>query len=159
EIVINAARGLGEDLVSGRVQAVELRLAKSGPESEWKSELMSDLLENLDLRHLRGLLLGIERLYGAPQDVEWCHDGQRFWILQARPVTAAARPPSPAPGGTEVEWTRANLIEVLPEISRQTLYAYETMLNRGQGRFMGRLLDPKLGPMFKAFHGRLYMNL
>ena len=46
-------------------------------------------------------------------------------------------------------------------MSPQVLTVYEDMLNRGQRMFMGRLLAPdeELGPMFKAFHGRMYMNL
>ena len=26
-----------------------------------------------------------------PQDVEWAHDGERFWLLQGRPVTRPER--------------------------------------------------------------------
>jgi phosphohistidine swiveling domain-containing protein len=51
---------------------------------------------------------------------------------------------------------------VLPEqMSPQCLAAYDVMLNRGQRQFMGRLLAPdaELGPMFKPFYGRMYMNL
>ena len=101
--------------------------------------------------------------YGAPQDIEWCHDGRRFWIVQSRPsrlaeaAIASIRNPQ-----SETEWTRANLAEVLPDqMSPQCLDAYETMLNRGQQQFMGRVLAPfdQLGPMFKVFNGRMYMNL
>jgi pyruvate,water dikinase len=49
---------------------------------------------------------------------------------------------------------------VLPDqLAPQVLDVYVDMLNRGQSKFMGRLLSPALGPMFKAFHGRMYMNL
>lgn len=54
------------------------------------------------------------------------------------------------------------MVEVLPDqMSPQCLAAYDDMLNRGQRQFMGRFLAPdaELGPMFKAFHGRMYMNL
>ena len=70
--------------------------------------------------------------------------------------------PEPSTQNPDTEWTRANLAEVLPEqMSPQVLGVYEDMLNRGQRMFMGRLLAPddELGPMFKAFHGRMYMNL
>ena len=42
----------------------------------------------------------IEQHYGAPQDVEWCHDGARFWIAQSRPVTARSA------AAEATEWTR-----------------------------------------------------
>jgi len=188
DIVVNAAWGLGEALVSGRVDPDEFTLSKR--DSEVMSERLGakngrtgPTLSHDQLRELGGLLSRIEQHYGAPQDIEWCHDGRRFWIVQARPVTTAPRAElrtenlerrtqNAAPGtkhveprttiGAETEWTRANLAEVLPDqMSPQCLDAYETMLNRGQQQFMGRLLAPfdELGPMFKVFNGRMYMNL
>jgi pyruvate,water dikinase len=46
-------------------------------------------------------------------------------------------------------------------MSPQVLPIYEKMLNDGERRYMGRLLAPfeELGPIFKIFHGRMYMNL
>ncbi|MQA31542.1 MAG: hypothetical protein GEU82_17185, partial [Luteitalea sp.] len=113
------------------------------------------VLDEMAIAELSQLALRIERFFGAPQDIEWCHDGRQFWVLQSRPVTAA-----PASGANDIEWTRANLIEVFPDqTSPQALAVYEDMLNRAEVRFMGRLIDPALGPMLKSFHGRLYFNL
>jgi len=42
-------------------------------------------LADAQIEALTALLLRIERYYGAPQDVEWCHDDERFWIVQSRP--------------------------------------------------------------------------
>jgi len=180
DIVVNAAWGLGDALVSGRVEPDEFTLSKRDAAvlSERLGAKNGDsgpTLTRDQLRELGGLLSRIERHYGAPQDVEWCHDGRRFWIVQARPVTTAAlvelrtenselRTQNLGPGtpNSQIEWTRANLAEVLPDqMSPQCLDAYETMLNRGQQRFMGRFLAPfdELGPMFKVFNGRMYMNL
>ena len=36
------------------------------------------------------LALRVEQACGAPQDVEWAWDGQRLWLLQARPITVRA---------------------------------------------------------------------
>ena len=36
---------------------------------------------------LARLAVSIEEGNGAPQDIEWAHDGARFHILQARPIT------------------------------------------------------------------------
>jgi len=197
DIVVNAAWGFGEALVSGRVDPDEFTLSKRDSEvmserSGAKNGGTGPTLSHDQLRELGGLLSRIENHYGAPQDIEWCHDGRRFWIVQARPVTAASRPnseprtqnlepgtqnpeprtPNPEPERTqnpepgtprpETVWTRANLAEVFPDqMSPQCLDAYETMLNRGQQQFMGRFLAPfdELGPMFKVFNGRMYMNL
>ena len=167
EIVVNAAWGLGEALVSGRVDPDEFTLSKR--DSAVMSERLGannhetgPTLSHDQLRELGGLLSRIEQHYGAPQDIEWCHDGRRFWIVQSRPVTTANPQSDIRNPQSAIEWTRANLAEVLPDqTSPQCLDAYETMLNRGQQQFMGRLLAPfdQLGPMFKVFNGRMYMNL
>ncbi len=181
ELVVNAGRGLGEALVSGLIDPDEFRISKrdgtvlsarAGTSGNGTPD--GTTLSAAQLAVLGALLTRIEQHYGAPQDVEWCHDGEQFWIVQSRPVTTANLQPatrnpqsaidpqsairSPQSSGTE--WTRANLAEVLPEqMSPQALHAYEDMLNRAQSKFMGRLLAPELGPMMKSFRGRMYMNL
>src|SRR3954463_6913947 len=178
EIVINAARGLGEALVSGLIDPDEYRIGKGDgvvlaatAGGANTGVVTAASLTPGDLRVLAALVTDIERHYGSPQDVEWCHDGSQFWIVQSRPVTTApatraARRTSPAAPRTshvtEVEWTRANLAEVLPDqISPQALRAYVELLNVGERAFFGRLMAPEseLGPIVKAFHGRLYFNL
>ncbi|HEY7170445.1 MAG TPA: PEP/pyruvate-binding domain-containing protein [Vicinamibacterales bacterium] len=147
ELVIEWVDGLGEALVSGRVTPDEQRLPKSDP-----SELAK-------------LAVRIEAFYAAPQDIEWCFDGRQYWIVQSRPVTArAGAPAAPVESAParDLEWTRANLAEVLPEqLSPQALDVYCDLLNRGQQVFFGRFLAPEseLGPVIKPFNGRLYFNL
>ena len=183
ELVINAAPGLGEALVSGQVDPDEFVLRK-GDRSIASTRLgngnATAVLTPTQLQELAGMLLRIERHYGSPQDVEFCHDGRQFWIVQSRPVTTkhsraapgtstrhqhpALSTQHPAPGAypAPLEWTRANLAEVLPEqMSPQALYSFEEMLNAAQRQFMGKLLAPhaELGPMFKVFYGRMYLNL
>ena len=77
-------------------------------------------------------------------------------MVQSRPVTTAAA------RADETEWTRANLAEVLPDLtSPQALSAFEDLLNRAERRYLGKLMAPEaeLGPMVKSFCGRLYFNL
>ena len=162
ELVINSSWGLGEALVSGQVDPDEFVVAKADRALRWsrvgeKTGAAGDAQASLSADHVRelaGILLAIERHYGAPQDVEWCHDGAGFWIVQSRPVTSAAA----AVG--ETEWTRANVAEVLPDLtSPQVLTLLEDLLNRAGGQAMGRLTAPELGPTVKTFCGRLYFNL
>lgn len=147
EIVVNSVSGLGEALVSGQVNPDEQRLSKT------------------DTSALARLATGIEAYYGSPQDIEWCFDGERYWIVQSRPVTTTVRPdvgPAPSRRGSEIEWTRANLAEVFPEqLSPQALDAYVPLLDTGERAFFGRLMAPEseLGPIIKAFYGRPYFNL
>src|SRR4029079_1503956 len=90
-------------------------------------------------------------------------------IVQSRPITTHAEPrPAPAATGVrpgtevDVEWSRANLAEVLPDLtSPQALNAIEEMLNIAERNYMGGFLAPydELGPMVGPFCGRLYFNL
>jgi pyruvate,water dikinase len=165
EMIVNASWGLGEALVSGQIEPDEIGIRKSDRHLLWQrtgERAESDgadrpCLTARQVDELALLLLAVEKHYGTPQDVEWCHDGHRFWIVQSRPVTAEA-----AADSNETEWTRANLAEVLPEqTSPQALAAFEELLNKAEQLQMGRLLAPEteLGPMVKSFHGRLYFNL
>lgn len=43
------------------------------------------------------------RYHGIPQDIEWTYDGQKFWILQSRPITTLLP-----------IWTRKIAAEVIP---------------------------------------------
>lgn len=51
-----------------------------------------------------------------PQDIEWAHDGERFWLLQARPVTNLPEPAFPAVAGRPVVWSNGNLRDVIPGV-------------------------------------------
>jgi rifampicin phosphotransferase len=186
ELVVSASWGLGEALVAGHVEPDEFRLRKSDASrlssyiggklyrvmSEGgvsrlaetsETERAQPSLSEGQLRELAALLVRIEAHYGAPQDIEWCHDGAQFWIVQSRPVTAAAVPAeAQAHDSVDLEWTRANAREVLPDLpSPQVLSALDDILNRAMLAYYGRLAAPvsELGPMMKSFYGRPYFNL
>jgi len=166
EVVINSTSGLATALVDGHIDPDEIRVRKTDNAilfcragADVDSAAAPGLtLSSSQTQELAGLLTRIERHYAAPQDVEWCYDGGQFWIVQSRPITVA---PASA-GGCDTEWTRANLAEVLPELtSPQALSVFEQILNTAERRYMGRLMAPEsvLGPMVKPFYGRLYFNL
>lgn len=173
ELVINIAPGTGEALVGGQVDPDEFIVRKhDGGIASMRlgGDRSEPVLGDAAVTAIAHMLLAIERHFGAPQDVEFCHDGAQFWIVQSRPVTTN-RPPDagrafPAiggrPPGHDIEWTRANLAEVLPEqLAPQALYLYEDLLRAGENRYFGRLMGPEseFGPIVKSFHGRLYFNL
>jgi pyruvate,water dikinase len=164
EIVINASWGLGEALASGQVDPDEFIVRKRDGELLWSrlgdkgrpDAAPEASLTPPQLAELARVLVAIEGRYGTPQDVEWCHDGATLWIVQSRPITTGV------PGGRETEWTRANLAEVLPDLTcPQALAAFEDMLNRAEAQYLGGLMGDatKLGPIVKSFHGRLHFNL
>jgi pyruvate,water dikinase len=183
ELVISSAWGLGEALVGGHVEPDEFRIAKSDSallsfhigdknyravsddgisrlvETEVEMRERPSLTEG-QVKELAALLARIEEYYCAPQDIEWCHDGRQFWIVQSRPVTAA--PARDDAAQRDLEWTRANAREVLPDLpSPQVLDAVCDVLERGMRAFYGKLVRPadELGPIIKPFYGRPYFNM
>ena len=116
KIVIEAAYGLGETVVSGEltpdlysIDKEELRiLDKSIVKQEWqlvrnparKDKQESNIkmsipapdqtrqkLADEDIIALARIAKSIEALYQFPQDIEWAKDGGRLYIVQTRPVT------------------------------------------------------------------------
>lgn len=93
--VIEAVRGLGEDLVSGRKNPFAWKV------SDGKLEKTSDGEGEAPLKEARLLELaelgkGIETAFGCEQDIEWCYNKDGFSIVQARPITTLyPLPPSP----------------------------------------------------------------
>ena len=143
ELLINAAWGLGEAVVSGAVTPDLIAVKKSAggsirretaakqvmtvrteegtaerpvPDSQKNAPVMSDG----QVRELVRIGVRIEKLYGRPMDIEWALAGEKFAILQARPITALPGPQ----GSVSAEWRlpdpkavymRASIIEQLPE--------------------------------------------
>jgi rifampicin phosphotransferase len=121
ELIIDASPGLGEAVVSGMVtpdhflvnkrsrRIVEERIGKrevvfrprpgGGTEQVLSDEASTPAvaLQPQALSKLSGLGIAIEHHYGTPQDIEWAwvRDGStagKFFILQARPMTALPEP-------------------------------------------------------------------
>ena len=123
EVVVNAAWGLGEAIAGGLVtpdsftldrttltvrerktgrQEVETVLAERGTTERPldRERAAQPTLEDAQLARLAQIGIDIEDLFGTPQDIEWAYDAaDRFWVLQARPITNL--PPAPL---KEVHW-------------------------------------------------------
>ena len=111
EIVIDAAWGLGEAVVGGLVNpdhvvadkatgeireiAVAEKTLMTVPVAAGTEEgpveaerRRARVLDDRQAAELAKLGAAIEEHYGAPQDIEWCLADGRFFIVQARPITA-----------------------------------------------------------------------
>lgn len=158
EMLINAVQGLGEALVSGRVNPDEFTVVKRNCEIASKRIAETSVsLTDKQLRDLAELLVRIEALFGAAQDVEWCFDGAQFWFVQSRPVTTAH-----GTSKKDIQWTRANAREVLPDLaSPMTIYWVADAIEHVQRKFYGKLLAPEseLGRMTRVFYGRMFFNV
>ena len=129
-LVIEAALGLGEVVVSGAVEPDTYIVAKDGPRlistrtghqshrllpgpgGTVRREELADadadarVLSDAEVLAVANLGLQVEEHYGEPQDTEWAYSGERLWMLQSRPVTTlgggpdSATPIGGAPAGT-----------------------------------------------------------
>ena len=147
ELVVSAAYGLGEAVVSGAVDpdtvvleratgtvreetvgAKEERIdpladggcqARPVPASERAAPVLS--AAELDELYLQGTRL--EQLMGGPQDVEWAMAGGQLWILQSRPVTGFSSPGAPTRGELRL-WDNSNIIESYGEMVAPLTYSF-----------------------------------
>ncbi|MCC2682441.1 MAG: phosphoenolpyruvate synthase [Nitrosospira multiformis] len=95
-------------------------------------------------------------------DLEWVWDGEKFWLTQARPVTARPHYTYPALQAQPTYWTRGNTCEVVPEpLSPIDWCNARKLVNEllTQGYILAGY--PLLPGLQRAglFHGRLYLQL
>jgi rifampicin phosphotransferase len=142
EVLINAAWGLGEAVVSGAVTPDLITVKKSAGGSIRRetaakqvmtvrtedgtaerpvpgSQKDAPVLSDRQVRELARLGGRIEKLYGVPMDIEWALAGGKFAILQARLITTLPQHESllpaewPLPGkGT---FSRGSVIDLMAD--------------------------------------------
>src|SRR4029079_10459635 len=87
EMLIEASRGLGEAVVSGRVQPDVFRLSRDGGEMLSAIHAGAACLSESQIQALWQLGRRVAEHFDAPQDIEWAiHDGE-IYVLQSRPIT------------------------------------------------------------------------
>jgi phosphohistidine swiveling domain-containing protein len=141
QLVINAAWGLGEAIVSGSVTPDSFVVDRQTGAVE-SQQIADKLLMTVRVatgtrdepvpakqRHQPTLHAGqaatlaqlgtrIEQLYDRPMDIEWAFADGRFFILQARPITALPEPRAVldwTPPRARGRYFRASVIELLPD--------------------------------------------
>lgn len=85
-LVVEAAYGVGEHVVSGEVTPDYYACDKKGVLK--KSRVVDkQVLTDDELAELVRLGLHLADLNGGPQDIEWAYDDSGLYLLQSRPVT------------------------------------------------------------------------
>ena len=84
-ILIEIVKGGGEKLVSGEVTPNTYHINRHDFSIEQK-ETTFDFDEKL-LRDISKSALKIEKLFNYPQDIEFCLNDNKIFILQSRPIT------------------------------------------------------------------------
>jgi pyruvate, water dikinase len=111
-VVIEAALGLGEVVVSGQVEPDTYVVAKDGLRIISAHSGLQDhrivrgedghdlvipmegadrsrrVLTDGQIRRVAQLTIDVESHFKTPQDIEWAFEGDVLWLVQARPITA-----------------------------------------------------------------------
>ncbi len=110
QLIIEAGLGLGEAIVSGQItpdsyviEKVPRRIIDKNISeqerglfkvetggSEWKENISrgkEQKLTDKQIMELSEIILGIEKHYGFPCDIEWAFEAGKFFIVQSRPIT------------------------------------------------------------------------
>ena len=165
-IVIDAAEGLGDAVVSGRVNPRRSvwrhemgRLARESSDTacSWLPEKIEEELAHQVWRAQWALGEGRD-----PQDVEWAYDGRHLWILQARPVTNLPRSGWKETAALPRYWSTANLKDNQPsgwcELSWSALTDMISDALFAATIAVGYPLPPGM-EIVRRFHGRGFFDL
>ena len=139
EVVINAAWGLGEAIVGGKVSpdtvmaekqtgkvkqvqiaekmVMTVRTRQGTEEQPVPVEKRKErVLSDARVAALVKLARAAEALFGLPQDIEWCWVKGHFFLLQSRPITRLAPEPVkwilPNP---KAQYMRAGIVDFMPD--------------------------------------------
>ncbi len=182
EMVVEAAWGLGEAVVSGRVtpdryvlcardgqvlsqdicdQSVVLTSGESGVMEEKPlapEQHNQSVLTDEELLTLTELGWDVQRIYGFPQDIEWALVDDGFVLLQTRPLTSYSFDPNMG------QWTSGNYREVLPGFASPLALSLSLEHDYGKG-LSGVFRELKMGEVSpdivwgRPFFGRAYWNV
>ena len=186
EIVVNANFGVGESVVSGDavpdefvVDKIQNKIVseKVGDkkvsivigEDGGTKQLISDGSHKATLSHeqvldLAGMVKRVEEYYGMPMDTEWAYAGNRFHMLQARPITTYI-PLHPdfltAPGAQKHLYLDLTLIEqgIQNPLSVLGTDCFRILSNAMGLSAAGIAVAEKPGDFIYAAGGRAYVNL
>ncbi|TJY67224.1 phosphoenolpyruvate synthase [Arthrobacter sp. CAU 1506] len=170
QIVVSAAWGLGESVVSGTVtpdnivvdaesgHVLSRRTADKDTMTVYAEQGTREqpvpperrrqpVLDDRDAAALAGYGAQIGEHFAAPQDIEWARTGDGFFFLQSRPITALPEPAAEPPDSWAVPYRnglyfRASIVEQLPD-PLSPLFA--DMIDGSVSRSLSALMAEVLG--------------
>jgi pyruvate,water dikinase len=92
-MLLTAVEGGPDQLVSGRVDGIQVALSPTGRRLERAAGLPG--LGRRERHALAALAAQAAGVFGGPQDIEWALDGDRLLLLQSRPITTLEPPAVP----------------------------------------------------------------
>jgi hypothetical protein len=173
EMLIEAAPGLGDDVISGRAKPDVFRVnPKSGRIINSESHREQPSLTSEDVERLCALGRDVASHFGSPQDIEWAISNNTLFLLQARPITTSDRETFRQSLVQDVRknlvssgggpWTLHNLAETVPHPTPLTWSILRRFM-AGSGGFgaMYRQLgfDSFPGEVLELIAGKIYIDL
>ncbi len=166
-MAIDAVRGLGEALVSGRATPDHFLMGKDGRLVRRELASEAPVLTEGQLAQLVAEARRAEEAFGRPLDMEWAFDAQGalFW-LQARPVTVTAGDLHEFDYclGEDHVFTTANIGEMLPGAScplalSTTVWGIDQG-NQNMWLSTGTICEPRDEFVFiGVFNGHLFIDI
>ncbi len=157
EIFIEAAKGQGENLVSGKVSA------EGYSYNWWNKEITlssGELLSGDKVKEIADTALRIQEFFGYPCDIEFAYENETLYILQARAITRILY------NDIKDQWSTADFKDggVSATVCTPFMWSlYEYIWESELRKFLieSKILTPaevsrKLGDMF---YGRPYWNM
>lgn len=155
---IDAVEGLGEQLVSGQVTPENLRVDTASGRllSRTPAPGRDRILSPAEASALTALGRRVAELDGVPQDIEWAIDGDRAWLLQARPITSLFPIPD---GPATAVWMSfgavQGMLEPITTLGRDIL----VRLLSSVPRLGGIEVDAATNPYLRPAAERLWLRL
>ena len=155
-VVVEAAFGQGEVVVSGSVEPDTYIVAKESGEilsrrighqsfkivrgadghdqnvALGEAHAQAQVLSDDEVREIAGIAVASERHSGCPQDTEWAIADGKTWIVQTRPITTLTRVGKPVADSHEI------LVQGLPAVPGSASGTVRVLADVGEG---GRLQD------------------
>ncbi len=167
EVVIEATKGLAQDLVSGHTSphrvfvdtkgVVRMSVPLEGdPRISGQDETP---LQDIQWKNISDLVRQLEAdIYQKPLDIEWAIDEtNKLWLLQSRHITTIKDHESIVPAGI---WTRKIANDLWAD--RLTPFLAYAMMNNASRYDLSRILKflgiPVITPTMTVINGYLYVN-
>ena len=180
-IFIEAAFGLAEAVVQGKVTPDRLKVSRSRRRTVRRDTAVKRMQVVVDENGVREDSLRLEKgsipalndqmagalaelglkaelLFGAPQDIEWAQRDGKLFLLQSRPITGKA---SARTWEDRQIWTNWNTGEIAPDVMAPITWCLMQSLLEGTAcRSLFRLLgvDARRAPLLGLVAGRVYFN-
>jgi pyruvate,water dikinase len=165
-VIVSAITGLGDRLVGGEEDGQGFVLRKAdGAVLEAPAD---PVLASADLAALHALAVAIERVCGGPQDIEWAFEGERLYLLQARPITTVLRG-TPIDDSALTVFDNSNIVESYPGLVSPLTFSFaQYAYSRVYRAFVGMVgIKPAIvaqnaavfDNLLARVDGRVYYNL